>query len=386
VKPRALIVTQTGQLGGVECSILDMAPYFEGRSEVVVFADGPLRERLSAMNVPVTVLTGETAMMDVRRDSGTLTAIAAGPALLRLVLRLAAIARNFDVIYANSQKAAIVAMLSGRLARRPVVWHLHDILSEDHFAPLQRHWVARLANVCAQSVIVNSKATRCAFVANGGAHRLVHIVYNGFDPGRFLGAPEEASGLRAEFDPGGCQLVGLFGRISPWKGQRVLIEALPLLPRVHALLIGSAMFGEDHYENGLVARAVALGVSDRVHRLGFRDDVPALMKTVDLVVHTSTSAEPFGRVIVEAMLSRRPVLATNLGGALEILGPSHPHLIPPGDPAALALAITRAFATPPAVMDELLAANYARAERLFSMDRMISGIERELAAATKRPA
>jgi glycosyltransferase involved in cell wall biosynthesis len=107
---------------------------------------------------------------------------------------------------------------------------------------------------------------------------------------------------------------------------------------------------------------------------------------VDLVVHTSTSAEPFGRVIVEAMLSRRPVLATNLGGALEILGPSHPHLIPPGDPAALALAITRAFATPPAVMDELLAANYARAERLFSMDRMISGIERELAAATKRPA
>jgi glycosyltransferase involved in cell wall biosynthesis len=191
---------------------------------------------------------------------------------------------------------------------------------------------------------------------------------------------DQIARLRGELGLTGKRLVGIFSRLSPWKGQHVLIEALPRLAGVHALIVGDALFGEMEYKTMLMRRAVELGVSDRVHWLGFRDDIPVLMRTVDLVLHTSTSAEPFGRVIVEGMLARRPVLATNRGASVELLGEGHLGLVPPDDPTALADAIERIFATPPPVLAQRVAEDRGRAARMFSVDGMLAGIDRELAA------
>ena len=111
----------------------------------------------------------------------------------------------------------------------------------------------------------------------------------------------------------------MFGRLAAWKGQHVFIRALAGVPDLHAVIVGGALFGEEAYEADLKRLCAELGVADRVHFLGFRRDIPRLMRMMDLIVHASTAPEPFGRVLVEAMLARTPLIASRAGGALEIV-------------------------------------------------------------------
>ena len=373
---RLLLVGHTGELGGAEFIMLDVARHYGPRCHAVLFADGPVRGRLQEAGVGVTLLTPGRAMLGVRREAGRLRTLLSAPSVARTAWRLARLARGFDVIYPNSQKAAVVAMLAGPLAGRPVVWHLHDILSPEHFAVLQRKLVARLANLWASRVIANSEASRRAFVASGGDPRRVTVVPNGVDAAPFDAiADPDAAALRRSLGLDGVKLVGLFGRLAPWKGQHVFVDALAALPGVHVLLVGDALFGETGYREELRARASRLGVADRVHWLGFRADVPRLMRAVDAVVHTSTSEEPFGRVIVEAMLAGRPVLAADHGAARELLGENAVGLVPPGDPARLAAAVSRVLMLPPKEARALVERNRDRAQRLFSLPGMLRGIE-----------
>ncbi len=374
---RLLIINHAAELGGAEFGLLDVARHYGARCHVLLFADGPLVRQLAAQGNGVSILPAGRGVSGVRREAGRLRALASVPSAISLAVRVARFARGYDVLYANSQKAAVIAMLVARIIRRPLIWHLHDILSTEHFAPLQRQIVTRLANLAARRVILISEAGRRSFIDSGGDPARAVIVFNGVDQARFP-ASDQALGaeLRRRLGLADAPVIGVFGRLTPWKGQHVVIEALALLPGVHALMVGDALFGEATYRDSLQRQASRLGVADRVHWLGQRDDVPALMAGVDIVVHASTSGEPFGRVIVEGMLARRPVLATDHGASRELLGDEPLALVPPGDPSRLADAVRAIFATPAAARDSLVARNFARATELFSLPAMLSGIER----------
>lgn len=380
-RPRVLFVDQTGELGGAELCLLDVARHYRRTGRVALLADGPFRERLEQAGVPVTVLAAPGAVAGVRRESGAAGLLRSAPGLLGLALRLARLARDYDLVFANTQKALIVGSLAGRLAGRPVAWYLHDILSPEHFSPGNRRIAVAAAKLAVRRVIANSRASAEAFVAAGGAAGRIGIVPNGIDPAPFDAvSAAELGRLRRRLGlPEAAPLAGVFSRLAPWKGQHVMITALSYLPGVHALLVGGALFGNEAYEATLREQAVALGVADRVHFLGFRDDVPALMRLVSVVAHTSTLAEPFGRVIVEGMLAGRPVVATRGGGPSEILDdPSTGVLIPPDDPAALAGALRRLLQGG-AEARRLAAAGRERALARYSVAAMIAGLERELA-------
>ncbi len=377
--PRILFVDQTGQLGGGELMLLDIARHFRDRCGALLLADGPLRERLVDAGVSTTVLQASRGLLGVSRQGGRWRTLAAAPEVARTTWRIARIARGFDLLYPNSQKAAIVTMLAGALARRPVVWHLHDILSADHFGGLQRRVVVGLANRLARRVITNSNASRAALVAAGGRADRVGVVPNGLDPTPFDAVSDaQVVALRSALGLAGKRVIGLFGRLARWKGQHVLLEALPFLDGAHALIVGDALFGETDYKQRLLQRAAELGVSDRVHWLGFRDDVAALMRAVDVLVHTSTSPEPFGRVLVEGMLARRPVVAAAMGASAEILGDDYPWLVRAGDPEALADAIRRLFDIPEAARMVIAARLHCRAQQNYSVAGMVNMIQREL--------
>ena len=171
--------------------------------------------------------------------------------------------------------------------------------------------------------------------------------------------------------------MALFGRFHPWKGQQVLLDALTRLPRVHALFVGAPLFGEEAFASALQAQAAKTGVADRAHFLGFRADVPELMRASDAIVHASVYPEPFGRVIVEGMLAGRPVIATGAGGVTEIVDDETGVLVPPNDAEALARAI-ESLAANPVRAAQIAARGAARARAEFSLAAMVRGVEEAL--------
>jgi len=346
LKSRVLFLDHAGVLGGAELAILDVARAYRDTSAVVLFADGPFRGRLASEGIRVQVVEGNRQLHAVKRET-RLPSIGALTGLFSLVRRLVPIARQYDVLHANSQKAFITACMVGTVARRPVIWELHDLLTADHFSRANIKIDVTLANTCAVRVIANSRASAAAFVEQGGRPDLLRVVHNGISAAPFDAiSDDDVASARRELGVADEPLIGIFSRLGEWKGQHIAVEALARVPAAHLLLVGDALFGEEAYAASLRDQVARLGLGGRVHFLGFRSDVPRLMRTVDIVAHTSSAPEPFGRVVVEGMLARRPVVATGAGGVPEIVIDGTGVLVPPGDATALAAAFTRFLADP----------------------------------------
>jgi glycosyltransferase involved in cell wall biosynthesis len=378
VKSRILFLDHVGALGGAELALLDVARAYRESCTFMLFSDGPFRTLLTDVGVKVEVLEGGKALHSVRRETFW-PGWRAASQVVSLAFKVARRARDHDAIHANSQKAFVVACLAGVMARRPVIWDLNDLLLPEHFSRTNIMIDVMLANHMAVRVIANSQASADALVAQGGDQAKVRVVYNGLDPAPFDAVrPEDISRARAELGLEGVPVVGVFGRLAEWKGQHIALAAMPQLPGVHLILVGDALFGEQEYAESLRHQTASLGLEDRVHFLGFRKDIPRLMRMVDIVLHTSTSPEPFGRVIVEGMLARKPVIATRAGGVCEILADENNGImVPPGDPALLADAIRRVLGDP-VVSERLAASGRDHAESEFTVDAMVQAMTRNM--------
>lgn len=371
---RVLALDHVGVLGGAELSMLDVVSGLGDDVTVRLFEDGPFREALERRHVDVKVLPmGALAVVKKESLAPSPRAVIAAWRMAGVVAREAAAAR---VLYANSQKAFIVAALAGRRGARPVVWHLRDLLGAPHFSALNTRAVVTLANWGAARVITNSQATADAFIAAGGNRRLVRVVHNGVDGAAYDAIPDDTvRALRAQLAPGASYVLAAFGRLHAWKGQQVALDALAQLPDdCHLWVVGAPLFGEQAFEASLHAQAKRLGIASRVRFLGFREDIAALMRAADVIVHTSTFPEPFGRVVVEGMLARRPVVATAAGGIGEIIADGTTGLLtPPGDAAALARAVATLRADP-ARAAAIAQAGAARARSAFAVASMVRGV------------
>lgn len=186
---------------------------------------------------------------------------------------------------------------------------------------------------------------------------------HGTDPARIRTIPRGAD--PAVFDParvseerrrrlagawglsGAGEVVLLPARLSRWKGQAVLIDALARLNRAD---VTTVLVGGDPtrpYARELAARAARLGVAERVRIAGHCDDMPAALALASVVVNASTEPEGFGRVIIEGQAMARPVIAADHGGAAETIDHGRTGWrVPPGDPDALAEAIAAVLAMP----------------------------------------
>jgi glycosyltransferase involved in cell wall biosynthesis len=364
---KILFLDQSAQPGGAELCLLDIAKPYRDRCLVGLFGDGVFKAMLEEQQIPVRVLT--TQAIAVRKESGWWAGFTSLRVLLPLIIAVVQCSFNYDLIYANTQKAFVVGAIAGFISRRPIIYHLHDILSPQHFSLLNRRLLVFLANHCAAKVIANSNASSDAFIEMGGRSELVTVVYNGFEPDRYqpINAPDT---LRQKLGLSDRFLVGHFSRLSPWKGQHVLLEALAHEPDTAAIFVGDALFGEQDYVQQLHRRVRELGLQDRVHFLGFRKDVVMLMQTCNVVAHTSTAPEPFGRVIVEAMLCGKPVVASGMGGVTELIDPGvNGWLVPPNHPLRLAKAIARCRSYPEAT-SQIARHAQQRATQKFHLNQM----------------
>ncbi|MCK8784945.1 glycosyltransferase family 4 protein [Roseomonas sp. NAR14] len=162
------------------------------------------------------------------------------------------------------------------------------------------------------------------------------------------GAPAaRVAALRAAWGvPEGRPVVLLPGRLTRWKGQAVLVEAMAAVPGAVALLVGGAE-GKPAFRAELEAMIAARGLGGRVLLTGGTDDMPAALAMADVAVNASTDPEAFGRTVIEAQAMALPVIATDHGGARETVEEGVTGWrVPPGDVPALAAALRRALAMP----------------------------------------
>lgn len=379
-----LLVNHSGVYGGAEFQLVDIARHWGSAGHTLLFAGGPVAADLVAGGIGVDILAADEALIGVRRETRR-PSRAAVRSVLRLARAVARYAADYDLVFANSQKAFVVAALAALLARKPLVWYLHDIMDANHFSATNTRVAVWLANIVAARVLVNSAATGDAFVAAGGRSRKVGNLPTGIDPAPFLAVRDgDIAPTRAALGiPPGAALLGVFGRLVHWKGQHVALAAVARIPDAHLLIVGAAMFGEQDYAQGLRNQAETLGIADRVHFLGFRNDIALLMRVVDIVLHTSVAAEPFGRVIVEGMLAGRAVIATDAGGTREIVQVGETGLlVAPDDVEALRAAISRLLVDG-ARREAFGVAGRQRALAHFSLAALLACVDSEIRRVTQ---
>lgn len=380
---KILFIDQTAKLSGGELALLDIITPYRDQSKVILFEDGPLKGEIEKREISVSVIKSSSALKNIRR--GSRIPLSGIISLLMLAKKIAQEAKNYDFIFANSQKAGLISVLAGQLAHKSVVWYLHDIVTKEHFGSAQL-LAAKYISKHADQILVNSKATKNSLQQLSGRTKGVHLVYNAFNTMPFckISAAENLMSIRSTLGFDQRPLIGVFGRLSPWKGQDVFLRALSRMNEVQGLIVGSPLFGEEAYAMHLNQNIKDLHLEDRVKMVGFRKDIPELMSTCDIIAHTSVAPEPFGRVIVEGMLAGRPVVASQTGGPIEIIENGITGLLyTPGDEQELESAIRHLLSDPQGTA--LMAQRgKASAIRRFSLDGMHERIEDILSVSFKQ--
>jgi hypothetical protein len=333
---------------------------------VVLATDGPLRADLEAAGVEVHVRSLAVMRRALMSPAGMGRVAAAWAADAGGLGRMAR-RRGVALVHTNTS-VTLGGAAAARIAQVPHVWHVREI-----YAGFERWWPAyRRLLVSADALPCVSAATAAQF--NGAPARVV--------PDGLAALPAVGDRAAARADLGveaGAFTVAVLGRISPWKGQDVLIRALAL-PALQsagavALVAGSPWAGEERRERELRELAAALGVADRVRWLGFRDDVGTVLAAADVVAVPSTQPDPFPNAALEAGAAGCCVVAAGHGGLPEMLRDGQTGvLVEPGDPAALAAALAD-LAARPGLRAALGAAAREDVTRRFSRERLLGEVQ-----------
>lgn len=402
-------LTPSGQLGGAEISLLDFLASLRATKpdwslHLIVGEAGPMIARAEDMGIQTSVVpfpaslarlgdagVGGPSGNQISRLSlvaklfSASAAVASYSRQLRRVLGKSAL----DLIHTNGFKMHILGAYA-RPRHVPVIWHIHDYVS---LRPVMTRLMRTHANRC-NAAVANSHSVAADLQSACDGRLKIYPVHNGVDLKRF--SPDgprldldKLSGLEPA-EPGTLK-IGLLATLGRWKGHAVFLKAISLLPsdmKVRAYVIGNAIYktdGSQYQMNDLRETAAALGIAHKVGFTSFVEQPDAAMRALDIVVHASTQPEPFGLVIAEAMACGRAVIASQAGGAAEIINAGVDSLgHNPGDAEGLADRIKQ-LAIDPSLRAKLGAAARASAEKRFNRARLASQLIPIYRATTMSP-
>jgi len=344
-------VDHCAQLSGAELALARLLPALaDVDARLALAEDGPLVGRLRASGVAVDVVPLAEPARGLSRHRVGWRALAP-LALWRwaaYVVRLARWLRRVepDLVHTVSLKAHLYGGVAARLARVPLVWHVHDRVAGDYLPDAGVRLVRTAGRWLPDAVVANSHATLATL---GPVGRLRPNQRRAV-----IGCPVLPGHPRA--DHIGVR-IGMVGRLTPWKGQHVFLQALAeAFPpdgtgegdgSWEAVIVGAPLFGEDGYERQLRRLAEELGLDGHVRLLGFREEIGDELAAMDVLVHASVIPEPFGQVVVEGMAAGLAVVAADSGGPAEVIDHGVTGLLyPPGDAAALAEILRRLVGDP----------------------------------------
>ena len=401
--PRLLFLNPIGAIGGAERALLDLLAGLRrerpaASRTLLCGGGGPLIAAARELGATARVVAlpaaaarlgdspgGGPGRGPVRGLSRSAAFAAAAPAVARAALRWRAAIRaeRPDLIHSNGLKTHLLtaAALWGAARRPPVVWTVHDFLSERPLAgrALRRAGRGVSALACVSAAVERDVKPLLPDVPT-------RVIPNGVDLARFVPGRGDGAALDAAAGlppaPAGTLRVGLIATHARWKGQDVLIEAAARLAArrparrpdrpVRWFIVGGPIYATAaQWTRGeLEALAATAGVAGAVGFVPFQADTAAIFRALDVAVHASVRREPFGLTIAEAMACGRPTIVAAAGGAAGLFTEGVDALgHPPGDAAALAAAVER-LVNDPALRTRLGAAARRTAEARFDRDRL----------------
>lgn len=349
--------------GGVERGTVDVAAAIvqAGWTALVASSGGPMvreLERAGARHIELPLHSKNPFVM--RRNVGRLVQIIHE--------------HGVDVVHARSRAPAWSAMAAAHKTGAHFVTTFHGTYNLGLWGLKQKYnaVMAQGERIIAISHFI-ADHLQAIYDVDPARIRVIHrgVDVTRLDPSR-ISAERIIQLVRQWRLPEGARVITLPGRLTRWKGQSVLIDALALLDRtdIRCMLVGSDQ-GRNKYRQELLERIRARGLMEVVHLTDQCNDMPAAYKLSDVVVSASTDPEAFGRVVVEAQAMGRPVIASAHGGAAETVVPGKTGwLVPAGDAEALADALSYALSLPEAQRSRMSEAAMAHVRTHFSREEM----------------
>lgn len=362
-----LQVTPELETGGAEQTTIDVARAVvaQGGKALVATKGGRMAALLEADGGRLVQMPAQT--------KNPLVMLGNAARLVDLIRR-----QKVTLVHARSRAPAFSALWAAHATKVPFVATYHGVYNAR--SNLKRWYNAVMTR--GDLVIANSEYTRAHVIREHGiAPERVVAIPRGVDLKRF--EPDQVSAERLETLRAAWGLaadeprlkVVLAGRLTRWKGQSLLIEAMARMkaagdPEVLLLLVGDDQ-GRKAYRGELETQIAAAGLQDDVKIVGHCDDMPAAYLLADLAIAPSLEPEAFGRTAVEPQVMGRPVLAADHGAARETVVPGETGwLVAPGNAEAWAAALETARQAGPSNRHAMGQAARARARRLYSVDAM----------------
>ena len=330
-----------GVVGGSLTGILELLPYLDRRRYEPALVLAEPKPGLELPGTPIYVLAPRADAGPVSARSSIMRTARRGVQVFSVVLpRARELVRLFTrerpalVYLASGLNSNLATVVAAARTGVPVVCHFKGFR---RIGPVDR-FLSRWIDV---AISMTDEITRHYQERRVFARRFVTI-YDGIEPGRFVTGGGAA--VRREFGiPDDAPLVGIVGHVQEWKGQLLVAEAVArarrTVPGLRCLIVGGIHRFGAAYGARLQERIAAPDLAGHVVLTGARRDVAACLDAMDVAIHAS-NREPFGRVLLEAMATGRPVIAPREGGPTEIVADGETGLlVPPRDPDALALAI-----------------------------------------------
>ncbi|MCX5697975.1 MAG: lipopolysaccharide heptosyltransferase II [Candidatus Omnitrophica bacterium] len=336
-------------VGGVETGTLDLARQLvkRGHKAVVVSAGGELVKELESCGAIHYQLPVHKKSLFV---------------MFRMVSSLVEIIRKekIDIVHARSRIPAWPAYWAARRTRTAFITTCHGYYKKHPFSYVMG-WGKRV-------IVLSNAIARHMIDDFGVAHERIRLIPRSVDLEKFkFISPDEKR--KEEFN------VGIIGRITPIKGHLVFIKAMAKLarvaPRLKIWIIGDAPSSKEAYKEQIHVLVRRLGLWSFTQFLGTQRDIPGILGHLDLLVMATTTQEAFGRVIIEAQAAGVPVVATRVGGVVDIIDDEkNGLLVPASDPQSMADAAIRIFKD--AQLARRLAENaYSKVKERYNIGLMV---------------
>lgn len=380
-----LFIHQSAELYGSDKTLLLLLKYIDNtkfNSVVILPNDGPLKIELEKQNIKVVIAPVLKLYRKMFSPRNILKFFKDIKLAFKTVNELNK-EYKFDIIYSNTL-AVLLGVFYAQKSRIKHLWHIHEIIeSPKIFTKLFCKLLALKSN---SKIIYNSVATKVFWDINKTICEKSEVIYNGLEIPEIVFSNDDVATIRKELfnsDPSEI-IIALVGRISRWKGQKVLLNSFYEISKkytnIKLIFIGSPPPNQELFLEELQQQIVKLKLSSKVILIPFTEGITKIWQGIDIAVVPSTEPEPFGLVAVEAMLAKKPVIGSNHGGLTEIIVNNKTgFLVEPNNEIQLAEAISKLIED--SDLRKTYGKNgYQRAKTEFSVDNYISKFEKILLA------